>query len=178
MAELKEGLPMVIDKNTKVLILGTFPGDTSIDAGEYYYDSKGNQFWWLLGQVVGSQLLELNYEEKNELLLSKKIGWGDVFHRCRREHSSSDNKIIDGELGDFRDIKDNYPNLKTIFINGKFLNGNNANRKIKDLYNSFKYEIEKLGFEMKELPSSSGTNTRMNKYEKLKCWNVIKEYIS
>jgi hypothetical protein len=38
----KEGFEPIIDKNTEILVLGTMPGDRSLQMGEYYANSKIN----------------------------------------------------------------------------------------------------------------------------------------
>ncbi|HEY6574005.1 MAG TPA: DNA-deoxyinosine glycosylase, partial [Mycobacterium sp.] len=49
---LREGLAPVVSDRARVLILGSFPSERSLVAGEYYANRR-NQFWPLLGAVFG-----------------------------------------------------------------------------------------------------------------------------
>jgi len=62
----KEGFPPLIDTKTKLLVLGTMPGDKSIRTGEYYANPK-NQFWRLIFHIFNSGIHLYNYEEKKVL---------------------------------------------------------------------------------------------------------------
>ena len=46
------GFPPVVAANTHTMILGSFPGEASLDAAQYYAHPR-NQFWRLLGTVLG-----------------------------------------------------------------------------------------------------------------------------
>ena len=47
-----QGFPPVVAPNTHTMILGSFPGEASLDAAQYYAHPR-NQFWRLLGAVLG-----------------------------------------------------------------------------------------------------------------------------
>ena len=51
---LQDGLPSFPKDNdkAKILILGTFPSEKSLECGEYYSNPK-NQFWGMLEKVLG-----------------------------------------------------------------------------------------------------------------------------
>ncbi|NLN94687.1 MAG: DNA-deoxyinosine glycosylase [Bacteroidales bacterium] len=95
----KEGFPPIIDGNTKVLVLGTMPGDRSILTGEYYANPK-NQFWKIIFRVFNSGESVLDYNDKIELLLKNKIGLWDVLFRANRA-GSLDSNIYNEEFNDF-----------------------------------------------------------------------------
>ena len=52
---LKRCFPPVVDAHTRVLILGSLPGEASL-AQSQYYAHKQNQFWRLAGEVIGQEL--------------------------------------------------------------------------------------------------------------------------
>ena len=87
----KVGLPHLLDENTKVLILGSFPGQEALEKEQYYINSR-NQFWRLMKEILGWQAIPDEDNKRRSLLLSKGIGLWDVFESCSRE-GSSDSKI-------------------------------------------------------------------------------------
>ena len=49
---LKRAFDPVVDAHTRLLILGSLPGDASLKAGQYYGHPQ-NGFWRLIGGVIG-----------------------------------------------------------------------------------------------------------------------------
>ncbi|HPS89466.1 MAG TPA: DNA-deoxyinosine glycosylase, partial [Methanosarcina vacuolata] len=133
------------DENTEILILGSLPGDISIRKHQYY-GHPGNDFWRLLGSIIGEDLQSMDYQNRLETLKHNKIGLWDVFKAGKRQ-GSEDTKIKDEEINQFSMLKDMAPNLKLVLFNGK---------------KSGEYEpiLKVMGYETKVLPSSSGANRR------------------
>ena len=50
---IKHGLAPVVDQKSRVLILGTLPGDDSLRL-QRYYRNPTNKFWTLLSDVFGA----------------------------------------------------------------------------------------------------------------------------
>jgi hypoxanthine-DNA glycosylase len=141
----KEGFSAVVDKNTEILILGSLPGDVSIRKHQYY-GHPGNDFWRLLGNAIGEDLQNKDYESRLETLKRHRIGLWDVFKAGNRE-GSEDSKIKDEEINQFSILKEMVPKLRLVCFNGK---------------TSGEYEpiLREMGYETKILPSSSGANRR------------------
>lgn len=141
----KQGFPPIVDENTEILILGSLPGDISIRKHQYY-GHPGNDFWRLLGSIIGEDLQSMDYQNRLETLKHNKIGLWDVFKAGKRQ-GSEDTKIKDEEINQFSMLKDMAPNLKLVLFNGK---------------KSGEYEpiLKVMGYETKVLPSSSGANRR------------------
>jgi len=141
----KQGFPAVVDENTEILILGSLPGDVSIRKHQYY-GHPGNDFWRLLGNIIGEDLQNMSYQNRLETLKRNKIGLWDVFKAGKRK-GSEDTKIKDEEINQFSVLKDMAPNLKLVLFNGK---------------KSGEYQpiIKAMGYKTKVLPSSSGANRR------------------
>lgn len=148
----KQGFPPVVDEKTEILILGSLPGDVSIRKHQYY-GHPGNDFWRLLGSIIGEDLQSMNYQNRLETLKRNKIGLWDVFKAGKRE-GSEDAKIKNEEINQFSMLKEMAPNLKLVLFNGK---------------KSGEYEpiLRAIGYETKILPSSSGANRRSLKNRKL-----------
>ncbi|AKB82678.1 G:T/U mismatch-specific uracil/thymine DNA-glycosylase [Methanosarcina barkeri 3] len=157
----KQGFPAVVDENTKILIFGSLPGDVSIRKHQYY-GHPGNDFWRLLGNIIGEDLQNMSYQNRLETLKRNKIGLWDVFKAGKRK-GSEDTKIKDEEINQFSVLKDMAPNLKLVLFNGK---------------KSGEYEpiIKAMGYETKVLPSSSGANRRSSNSRKLEWEAAFKRY--
>ncbi len=147
----KQGFPAVVDENTEILILGSLPGDVSIRKHQYY-GHPGNDFWRLLGSIIGEDIQGMSYENRLETLKQNGIGLWDVFKAGKRK-GSEDTKIKDEEVNQFSILKEIAPNLKLVIFNGK---------------KSGKYEpiLKEMGYETRVLPSSSGANRRFGKNRK------------
>ena len=91
------GLPPLISRQTRLLILGSFPGVASLQARQYYGHPQ-NQFWRVLsaifGEIDGYKPINTgvkSYQIRSEWLLSKNLGVWDVYASCQREGSLDSN---------------------------------------------------------------------------------------
>ena len=81
---LKFAFPPSIDAATRVLVLGSLPGDASIRQGEYYAH-RGNAFWQLIGDVVGEDLRAQPYAMRLKRLRAQyKVPEQDPVRPARR----------------------------------------------------------------------------------------------
>ena len=115
--EILVGLPPIIDAGVETLILGSFPSPASL-AAQQYYAHRQNQFWRLLGALLGEPLASLDYTEKQRCLLKHRIGVWDVYWSCQRE-GALDSAIQASEPNDFSLLKTSAPRLQRICFNGK-----------------------------------------------------------
>jgi TDG/mug DNA glycosylase family protein len=106
----------VIDEHSKILILGTIPGVQSLEKKQYYANVR-NQFWEII-YTLFEEIPSSNYEDKKLFLLKRKIAIWDVIDSCQRE-GSLDSKIKDERINDFCTLFKAYPNIKSVFFNGK-----------------------------------------------------------
>jgi hypoxanthine-DNA glycosylase len=155
----------LIDDNPRVLILGSMPGKYSLEKGEFYAYPR-NLFWTLIYSIFGVQP-DHTYEEKKSFLKSKKIALWDVIKECSRS-GSSDFNIINPIINDFEGLLVHYPNIRSIFLNGK---------KAESLFTRNVNNIAKYNVSLFKLPSSSPANASISLDKKLKAWNLIKELI-
>lgn len=152
----------IINENSKVLILGTFP---SIDSfkNNFYYGHKRNQFWKIL-----SHIYKLNLDttdDKLSFLKDKNIALWDVIKGCNRENSL-DSNLKNIEINDIKELVLKYPNIKIIFFSSK---------KAKELYNK---KYKDFDFRVDVLPSPSSANARMKIEEKITIYkNKLGEFI-
>ena len=94
-------IPPVYNKNSEILILGSFPSVKSRE-GQFFYHHKQNRFWKVLSAVVNDVLPE-TIDEKKEFLLRNHIAVWDVIASCDIE-GSSDSSIKNAVPNNFSDI--------------------------------------------------------------------------
>lgn len=80
------GLPPVLDQQTRIVILGSFPGEASLSAKRYYAHHR-NQFWRLMSAVTNEPLADMDYDERLARLLAHQIGLWDTIAACECEGS-------------------------------------------------------------------------------------------
>jgi hypoxanthine-DNA glycosylase len=100
---------------TEILILGSMPGDKSLELSEYYGHPR-NRFWMTVASITVHPL-PTSYSEKISLLLQSNIGLWDVAHTASRK-GSLDSAIKDEEPNDIDSFIANHRNLKVICFNG------------------------------------------------------------
>ena len=113
------GLPPLVCRHTRVLVLGSFPGVASL-ASQQYYGHPQNQFWKILQAIWPSCAMPTgagSYQIRSEWLLEKKLGLWDVYAACERE-GSLDCQIRKPVVNDFADIQRRCPALQAIAHNG------------------------------------------------------------
>lgn len=113
---LKSSFPPVADDRTRVLILGSLPGERSL-AERRYYAHPQNQFWALVGGAIGADLAPLSYGDRLDALRQAGIGLWDVVATARRT-GSSDAAIRDLAANDLAGLVERLPRLKAVAFNG------------------------------------------------------------
>jgi len=94
----KVGLPPVLARDTRVLILGSFPGEASLAAQQYYAHPR-NHFWPILAALLTEPLPELPYRRRLVRLKAHCIGLWDTIVACERR-GSLDAAIRNAERGE------------------------------------------------------------------------------
>jgi hypoxanthine-DNA glycosylase len=149
--------------DTRLLILGSLPGARSL-AEQQYYAHPTNQFWRLLGDVIGAPLANMPYDDRLAALREAKVGLWDVIRSAER-HTSSDSLIREAEAHDLAALVADLPDLRMIAFNG----GKAAaiGRK----------QLPPLdGIAVVDLPSSSAANT-ISFAAKRDRWRVLGELL-
>lgn len=113
---VKRCFPPVVDAHTRVLILGSLPGEASL-AQRQYYAHPQNRFWHLMGDVLGVGLVAMPYAQRLEMLLSHGVGLWDVVAEARRE-GSLDSRIREHAGNDLMGLLASLPHLAVIGFNG------------------------------------------------------------
>ena len=111
------GFPPVAGCAPRLLILGSMPGRASLAAGQYYAQPR-NQFWRLMGDLVGAQP-ELPYRERVAALVAQGCALWDVIASCERPGSLDASIVTDSvETNDFADFHARHPTIELIACNG------------------------------------------------------------
>ncbi len=152
-------IPPLFDKNSKTLILGSFPSVKSREA-EFFYGHPQNRFWTVVAEVFGCSKPE-STEEKKEFVLSHNLAMWDVIGQCEIE-GSADSTIKNVTANDLRIILDSCP-IERIFVNGKTA---------EKYYN--KYTYPKTGIKAICLPSTSPANAAWNIPKLVDAWKIIR----
>jgi len=150
----------VFDKDSKVLILGSFPSVKSREEG-FFYGHPQNRFWKVTSQVFGEEL-PVTIDEKKAFLIRNHIAVWDVIGSCEIE-GSSDSSIRNVTVNDLSVILDT-ADIKAIFLNGK---------KAEQYYK--KYIFPALKRDAVCLPSTSPANAAWSLDKLTDAWKVIKD---
>ena len=154
----------IFDKNSKILILGSFPSVVSRKLG-FYYANPQNRFWRVLAQILNAPL-PASTDEKIDFLLASRIAIYDAAISCEIK-GSSDAKMTAVEPANLEPI------FKTANITQVYANGGKA------------YEICKKYLEDEilkatknvviKLPSTSPANAKFSIDKLANEWSAIAE---
>jgi len=153
-----QGLPPVIARSARLVILGSFPGAASLQAQQYYGHPR-NHFWPLLSAIWGVDLAALPYRRRLAELRRRGLGLWDVYASCRRE-GSLDQAIEAAEFNDLASLRRRAPGLRLVAHNG----GESARAMRR---------IRELGLPVQRLPSSSPANASWSFERKLGAWRAV-----
>ena len=110
----KMGFPPVSDKNSRILILGSFPSVKSREIA-FYYGNKQNRFWRTVCGYFGEEIPETT-QEKREFLLRRNIALWDMAISCEIE-GSADSSVKNVEIADLSQIF-KLSKIEKILLNG------------------------------------------------------------
>ena len=113
---LKRAFDPVVDARTRLLVLGSLPGDASLKASQYYGHPR-NGFWRLIGGAVGSDLVALPYPDRLDALRLAGVGLWDVIASAERP-GSLDTAIRNAEAADLNRLIGRLPALRAVGFNG------------------------------------------------------------
>lgn len=154
----------IADEHARILILGSMPGQASLDAGQYYAH-KRNLFWPIMAELLQFEL-SASYEEKTAALRASGIALWDVLQSCHREGSLDVNIQPDTlTVNDFADFLQQHPRIRHIFFNGE-----KAAVCFHRYVSPADYPAELV---CQRLPSTSPANASQSLAFKLQAWRQI-----
>lgn len=163
--------PPIAAPNTKVLILGSMPGERSLQMNQYYAHPQ-NVLWKIMGDLVGAGR-ELEYVERVAKLLEAGIGLWEVLESCHRP-GSLDSAINPQTMqpNDFNAFFAEHPKVMHVFFNGG-LAADAYRRRVKPtLLSDYDY------IHYQRLPSTSPAHASRNYQQKLEVWRKVTEALS
>jgi hypoxanthine-DNA glycosylase len=158
----KTGLPAVVGAGTRLLVLGSFPGEASLKLQQYYGHPR-NKFWELVGAVIDVDLRSLSYEQRLINLIAHGIGLWDVIAKAERK-GSLDAAIRNETHNPLTELVSSMPGLKAIAFNGTMA-AKIGRRQFGSMTNRFV---------LIDLPSSSPAYT-ISYGQKQAAWNQLRE---
>ena len=159
----KKAFAPIANEDSKILILGTMPGERSL-ALQQYYGHAGNHFWKIIYSLLGKPFRK-KYEDRKNLLLDKKIALWDVLEYCESK-GSADSAIANEKANDFNSFYITHPKIKQVFFSSK---------KAEEFYD--KYVGKKQRIDYAALPSPSSANTWKTFEDKLQDWRLILKHL-
>ncbi len=148
-------IPPVYDKNSKILILGSFPSVKSREA-RFFYGHPRNRFWEVLAGVLKCGC-PATVIQKKRLLLENHIALWDVIKSCEISGSadSSIKNAVPNDLGEIFSCAD----ILAVYANGG------------TSYNLFKRFYKNK--EISRLPSTSPANAAYSLERLISEWSII-----
>ena len=140
------------------MVLGSFPGVASLEAGQYYAHPR-NHFWPILSALWGLDLRALPYARRLQELRERGLGVWDVYAACRRE-GSLDSAIQAPEFNDLASLKRRAPGLRGVAHNG----GESARAMA---------HTRQFGLPVWRLPSTSPANASWSFERKHAAWRAV-----
>jgi hypoxanthine-DNA glycosylase len=164
MSERKHSFPPIVAPDTRLLILGSLPGERSL-AEQRYYAHPQNQFWKLISPAAGRDLEPLAYPDRLDALRAARIGLWDVVASATRT-GSTDAAMREIEGHDIAALAARLPDLKAIAFNGG---------------TALRHGVRQLGaavsrYAIVPLPSSSPLHT-VGLAAKQPAWSALATYL-
>jgi TDG/mug DNA glycosylase family protein len=159
-----ESFPPIVSEKSRVLILGSMPGEASLKAGQYYAHPR-NAFWRIMGQLFGAGP-ELPYDRRVQRLEQAGVALWDSLQSCMRP-GSLDASITAEVPNDFADFFAKYPRVKHIYFNGATAE--------KAFHRHVSPSLPNDQLFLARLPSTSPAHASMPFEDKVSAWSIIRD---
>ncbi len=144
----------IYNAQSRILILGSFPSETSRKQ-QFYYSHPSNRFWWLLAALFKTDIPDTT-DAKTEFLLTHHIALYDAVHACTvvKSDDAQMKNIVPADLDAI---------FKTADIQKIYANGTKA----------YDVCVKKLHLAAIKLPSTSAANARYRFEDLMQAWQQI-----
>lgn len=165
---LRQSFPFVTSPKAKILILGSMPGERSLQEQQYYAHPK-NIFWEIIGDLFGADR-QLTYKKRLQILSQNGVALWDVAFQCHRPGSLDTSIRMESVVpNDFASLFSRCPKIDTIFFNGQ---------KAEQLFRKLVLEklVKNLGkragpLRFLRLPSTSPAHASLTRGQKKARWH-------
>jgi hypoxanthine-DNA glycosylase len=160
-----QSFPPIVSPRSKLLILGSMPGEASLKAGQYYAHPR-NAFWHIMGELFGAGP-SLPYQERVAILQSIGVALWDSLQAC-------------GPAAWTRRSKKRWPttfrpssqSIRTLLMCS--FNGSKAER---SFLRHAKPALSEDRHVFARLPSTSPAHAAMRLESKVQAWSVVKKVL-
>lgn len=160
------GFPPVSGPEPRVLILGSMPGVASLEQTQYYAHPR-NAYWRIMGELFGAGP-ELQYVDRLDVLVARRIALWDVLRSCDRPGSLDANiRGATARPNDFAALFDDRPSIGHVFFNGKTAAAMFRRKVLPDLDESQQRAYTTL-------PSTSPAMAALSFEQKLEQWSAVR----
>ena len=158
------GFPPIARVDARVLILGSLPGEASLQAREYYAHPR-NGFWKIMHVIAGATG---DYASRCRSLQQRGIAvWDVLSSSVRRGSLDADIDLKSAEPNDFKPFLAGHPNIRLVCFNG---------RKAQQMFERWvRFSVSECNLEFALLPSTSPAHASLTLAEKLDIWRGIIE---
>ena len=158
--EVSTGFPPVAGPDARVLILGSLPGQRSLEAAQYYAHRQ-NAFWRIMAELFG---IAGDYESRCEQLTQHGIALWDVLASSVRPGSmDADIQLEASRPNDFAEFLAAHAEIARICFNG---------RKAEEIFRRFVVpDLVAAGPVLVSLPSTSPAFASMAFDQKRDAWS-------
>lgn len=152
-------------RDARILVLGSMPGEASLQAGEYYAHPH-NQFWPIMGALCGATP-NLPYAQRLARLRAAGIALWDVLHACQRRGSlDAAVELRTAVANDLPQFLRDHPELQRVLFNGALA------AQVWQRHFQRRVELEFPGLELRRLPSTSPAHASLSRAHKLRQWRT------
>jgi hypoxanthine-DNA glycosylase len=159
----KSSFAPFVAPDTRLLVLGTLPGEESLRLQRYYAHPR-NLFWHLIGGAIGKDIQSLDYEHRVGALLEARVGLWDTIASARRE-GSLDTAIKEIEHNPLAELVASLPELRAVAFNGA--KATSIGSKL----------LARSRVELVPLPSSSPAHASMKIADKEALWRNLGKFL-
>jgi TDG/mug DNA glycosylase family protein len=170
MPSRSEGFPPIAAPSARVLILGSLPGQVSLQRQQYYAQPQ-NVFWRIMGALFGAGP-DVRYEERTRRLIEQRVAVWDVCRAAVRPGSLDTAidlaTVIPNDFGKFFAA---HVDIRCIFLNGATaarLYGKLVVPQLRDPARALPTE---------RLPSTSPAHASLRFEQKLERWRLIRGHL-
>ncbi len=160
-------MPAVQNRQARVLILGSMPGEASLLQQQYYAHPR-NAFWPLMASLLGFSA-QLKYQERLSALQRGGIALWDVIDNCLRQ-GSLDSAIRQEQVNNFEQFFTEHPAVRAVAFNGA---------KALQSFRRQVMPVQKLPADLilLSLPSTSPAHASLSFEQKKQQWQQILDYL-